>query len=193
MSGNAWPRRLVRWFCLRTGRCRLLYLKVGWPDHQEYAEFLRRHHGLSIGANTSINPQAELLMDGGLVKIGRDCSISAARFVTHSGYDRIIRELHHADVSSTAGIVVGDRCAIGLGAIIKYGVRIGDDCIVAMGAVVFEDVPAGSVVKGNPARITGSTHAYIARLKRRDAMRKLAAARTDLGFQQWREQWHVTE
>lgn len=193
MNSDAWPRRLVRWFCMRSGKCRALYLGFGRPDFLEHAEFLRRHHGLSIGPNTSINTGAALLMDPGLVKIGRDCSISAAQFVTHSGYDRIIREVHRADVSSTAGIVVGDRCAIGMGAIIKYGVRIGDDCIVAMGAVVFEDVPSGSVVRGNPARVTGSTHAYIARLKRREASKRLDAAVNDERYQQWRQVWQVTE
>ena len=32
------------------------------------------------------------------------------------------------------------------------GVRVGDQCIVGSGAVVTKDVPAGSIVAGNPAK-----------------------------------------
>lgn len=48
---------------------------------------------------------------------------------------------------------IGARCFIGARSIIMPGVRIGDNCIVAAGAVVTRDVPPGSVVAGNPARI----------------------------------------
>jgi acetyltransferase-like isoleucine patch superfamily enzyme len=193
VSSAAWARRLVRWYCMRTGSCRMLYLGIGKPDFFEYAEFLRRHHGMSIGANTSINTAAGVVMDDGLVKIGRDCSISAAQFVTHSGYDRIVRKVHGVRVDSRAGIVVGDRCAIGMGAIVKYGVTIGDDCIVAMGAVVLADVPAGSVVKGNPARVSGTTEAYIARLKKRATTDRFEATLSDANYQEWLGRWKVTE
>jgi hypothetical protein len=40
-----------------------------------------------------------------------------------------------------------------VGAIILPGSRIGDDSIVAAGAVVRGDIPPGSVVAGNPAKI----------------------------------------
>ena len=38
----------------------------------------------------------------------------------------------------------------------KQGVRIGQDSVVGTGAVVTEDVPRGSVVAGNPARVVRS-------------------------------------
>lgn len=37
-----------------------------------------------------------------------------------------------------------------------YGYHIGDKCIVGAGAVVTKDVPAHSVVAGNPAKIVRS-------------------------------------
>ena len=42
---------------------------------------------------------------------------------------------------------------MGANAVIIEGVRIGTGAVVGAGAVVLEDVPAGAVVTGNPARI----------------------------------------
>ena len=51
---------------------------------------------------------------------------------------------------------IGDNCFIGAHSIILPGVTIGDQCIVAAASVVARDVPAGSLVTGNPARIVES-------------------------------------
>jgi len=53
------------------------------------------------------------------------------------------------------GARVGDRCLIGMGAILLGGSVIGDECIVAAGAVVKEGavIPPRSLVAGVPARI----------------------------------------
>ena len=48
---------------------------------------------------------------------------------------------------------IGDNCFIGAHSIILPGVTIGDSCVVAAGSVVARDVPAGSLVAGNPARV----------------------------------------
>lgn len=50
-------------------------------------------------------------------------------------------------------ITIGDGCWLGGGAIVCPGVEIGDRAIVGAGAVVTRDVPADTVVAGNPARI----------------------------------------
>jgi maltose O-acetyltransferase len=50
-------------------------------------------------------------------------------------------------------VAIGRWCFIGGGGMILPGVTIGDECIVGSGAVVFEDVPARSIVVGNPARV----------------------------------------
>ena len=48
---------------------------------------------------------------------------------------------------------IGDNCFIGAHAIILPGVTIGNNCIVAAASLVARDVPSGSLVAGNPARI----------------------------------------
>ena len=50
-------------------------------------------------------------------------------------------------------VIIGKHCFIGARAIILKGVVIGDGATVGAGAVVSKDVPAGSVVAGNPARV----------------------------------------
>lgn len=54
------------------------------------------------------------------------------------------------------GIVIGDDVWIGANAVILDGVRIGSHSIVAAGAIVTRDVPAYSIVGGNPARLIRS-------------------------------------
>lgn len=54
-------------------------------------------------------------------------------------------------------VVVEDNVLIGANAVVLEGVRIGANSVVAAGAVVTEDVPAGSVVAGVPARIIKKT------------------------------------
>ena len=53
------------------------------------------------------------------------------------------------------GCTVGDRCLIGMGAILLDGAVLGDDCIVGAGALVTGKTvaPAGSVLLGSPAKV----------------------------------------
>jgi len=69
-----------------------------------------------------------------------------------------IRRVFHkmsgnVDSSSKGQITIGNDVWVGAGAIILSGVNIGDGAIVAAGAVVTKDVPAYSIVGGNPAKV----------------------------------------
>ena len=64
-------------------------------------------------------------------------------------------------------VEIGDGCFLGFGALVMPNVRIGNYCIIGAYSVVTKDVPAYSVVAGNPARIlrhydsaTGQWHTH---------------------------------
>lgn len=88
---------------------------------------------------------------------------AAARFGRHVIVNRASSVGHHADIGNLvsigpgvtiAGVVkIGDGVMIGAGAVILPKIEIGLGCVVGAGAVVIRDVPAGSLVLGNPARI----------------------------------------
>jgi acetyltransferase-like isoleucine patch superfamily enzyme len=57
--------------------------------------------------------------------------------------------------SVMSGPVIGARAQLGVNVTVLPYVRLGDGCIVGAGSVVTKDVPAGTVVYGNPAVVRG--------------------------------------
>jgi acetyltransferase-like isoleucine patch superfamily enzyme len=64
--------------------------------------------------------------------------------------DSIYRDWRYSENSP---IVIGENVWVGINSRINKGVTIGDNAIVAANAVVTKDVPANSVVAGNPGKI----------------------------------------
>ena len=54
---------------------------------------------------------------------------------------------------SASPVIIEDDVLIGANAVILEGVRVGKGAIVAAGAIVTQDVPAGAVVAGTPAKV----------------------------------------
>jgi len=51
---------------------------------------------------------------------------------------------------------IGSYCFVGANSLLMPGVTIGDHSVIAAGSVVTRDVPPGSMIAGNPARILRS-------------------------------------
>jgi acetyltransferase-like isoleucine patch superfamily enzyme len=99
---------------------------------------------MEIGEGTAISMGAKLdLTNPRGIHIGRYSVITfGAAILTHDYINKVDRDVR-----------IGDNCFIGAHSIILPGVTIGDGCIVAAGSVVARDVPAASLVAGNPARV----------------------------------------
>lgn len=54
------------------------------------------------------------------------------------------------------GPLIGRLAKIGANATVLPGIKIGEEALIGAGAVVTQDVPAGAVVVGNPARVINS-------------------------------------
>jgi acetyltransferase-like isoleucine patch superfamily enzyme len=72
------------------------------------------------------------------------CIVSAA--------GKVISYRRPAIQTRVEGPVIKRGSRVGTGAVLHPGIEIGPEGVVAMGTVVFEDVPAATLVLGNPAR-----------------------------------------
>ncbi len=90
---------------------------------------------ITVGARTSIQENAVLHIEAGTnLQIGEDCILG------------------HGVIAHGPG-KVGNKCLIGVGAIIMQGTTIGDGTIVAGGAVVRGNVKEKVMVAGVPAEV----------------------------------------
>lgn len=89
------------------------------------------------------------------IELGKNVMVAGYVHITdHShGYEDIEKPISLQKLISKGPIVIEDQCWIGFGCEILSGVHIGKHSIVAARTVVTKDVPAYSVVAGNPARI----------------------------------------
>ena len=106
-----------------------------------------RKAGMDIGRDTKISLRANLDMTNPRgVHIGDGTLISFNAVIFAHDLSRHFHTHTH----------VGCNCFIGAHSIVMPGIRIGDQSIVGAGSVVTKDVPPGSIVGGNPARILRS-------------------------------------
>lgn len=128
-------------------------------------------YGCSIGDGTKVGAYVEIQKNA---RIGARCKVSSHTFVcegvtiedevfiwhhvcfTNDRLPRACRAdgaLQTEQDWSVVPTLVRKRASIGSGAVILPGVTVGEGAIVGAGAVVTRDVPARTIVAGNPARV----------------------------------------
>ncbi|MBR3243183.1 MAG: gamma carbonic anhydrase family protein [Parasporobacterium sp.] len=112
---------------------------------------------IQVGEGASIWYGAVLRGDNDPIRIGKNTNIQDNTVVhVDEGYPVLIGDdvtIGHSCIIH--GCEIGDRCLIGMGAIIMNGAKIGKNSIVGAGALVTEnkEFPEGSLIVGSPAKV----------------------------------------
>jgi acetyltransferase-like isoleucine patch superfamily enzyme len=106
-----------------------------------------------IGRNVFVNQNCTFYDLGGL-DIADDVMIGPNVSLITSGHP--LEPSRRRAFTIAKPIVIERNVWIGAGATIIGGVRVGENSVVAAGSVVTRDVPADSLVGGNPARVIRS-------------------------------------
>lgn len=85
------------------------------------------------------------------VTIGKDCAIAWGVTICDHDFHKLY--LNGVQQIETAPIIIGNNVWIGMNSTILKGVTIGDGAVIAAHSVVTRDVPARSLVGGNPAKV----------------------------------------
>ncbi len=88
------------------------------------------------------------------IHIGKNCLIAGG--TTILSHEHIYRDPKNDFIPYTTETYIGDRCFVGIRAIVLPGVHIGDDCVIGAGCVVNKDIPSGCMAVGVPAKIVKS-------------------------------------
>ncbi len=112
-----------------------------------------RLNGVQTGRNLMISPGAKVDSHAGKVNIGGNCHITYGSVIlSHDGAPKQMR----ADDDGAGAVIIGNNVFVGLNAVISRNVRIGDNSVIGAGAVGTGDIPANSLVVGNPAKVVRS-------------------------------------
>lgn len=135
-----------------------------WPCH--VGEGTRVGAGVLIGALAHVGRECVLgdgtRVQGGsyladAIEVGEDAFIGPGATVVND------RHPPARDRRRWRPPVIGARAVLGANSTVVGGVTVGDDAVLAAGAVATEDIPAGEVWAGVPARYLMSRAAYEAR------------------------------
>jgi len=118
---------------------------------------------ITIGRNTFIG--GSLIASATRIEVGDDVLISwGCNIVDHNSHaiawgqrKHDVRDWYHNKKDWTHVIVkpvkIGNKSWLGLNVIVLKGVEVGEGAVVAAGSVVTKNVPAWTVVAGNPAKV----------------------------------------
>lgn len=108
---------------------------------------------VTLGENVSVWYGAVLRGDSGAISVGEGTNIQDGCVLHEETTVGSYCTVGHGAI--VHGCKIGDRCLIGMGAIILNGAVLGDDCIVGAGALVTGKTraEAGSLLLGSPAKV----------------------------------------
>ena len=109
----------------------------------------RREAVIHVGRHARLNGCTIVAAER--VDVGADCVLGSCEIRDHLPYSE--SPVDRRRPGRPQPVVIEDNVWIGGQVSVLPGVRIGRDTVVGMHAVVFDDIPPGVVVGGNPARV----------------------------------------
>jgi len=146
-------------------------------ENVTFSKFINLY-GCSIGDNTKVGAFVEIQKNA---RVGKNCKISSHTFICEGvsiednvfiGHNVTFINDTYPRATNPEGALQTEKdwkvepttvkqgASIGSGATILANVTIGERAIVGAGSVVTRDVPAGTIVAGNPARKRGENLRY---------------------------------
>lgn len=118
-------------------------LKVGTNFHRMHDVILDPSHCwlIEIGNDVTMAPRVHVLAHDTSTKM-------------HLGYTKIGR------------VKIGNKVFVGADTVILPNVTIGDNCVIGANSTVSKDIPAGSVVAGNPAKVITTMESFLEKNKK---------------------------
>jgi acetyltransferase-like isoleucine patch superfamily enzyme len=104
---------------------------------------------IHIGRHARLNGCTIVAADR--VEVGADCVLGSCEVRDHLPYSESPADRRRPGEAKP--IVIEENVWIGGQVSVLPGVRIGRDSVVGIHSVLFDDVPAGVIVGGNPARV----------------------------------------
>jgi putative colanic acid biosynthesis acetyltransferase WcaF len=149
------------WYFLK---CAFLLSALPWPSGLKVA--LLRSFGAKIGEGVVIKPRVNVhfpwklevgdhawigeevfILNFEPVKIGAQACISQRAFLCTGNHDYRDPQFTYRN----APITIGGGAWIGASVFVGPGVEVGDEAVAAAGSVITRNVPANTIVAGNPA------------------------------------------
>ncbi|WP_052343776.1 DapH/DapD/GlmU-related protein [Bacillus massiliigorillae] len=130
-----------------------LFGKVGINPSIEHNFHCDLGYNIHVGDNFYAGYNCTIL-DMAEVKIGNNCMIGPNVGLYTAGHSIEPKDRNKSGYAIP--IHIGNDVWIGGSSVVLAGVSIGDNSVVAAGSVVTKDVPANTVVAGNPAKVIKS-------------------------------------
>lgn len=109
---------------------------------------------ITIGENTMINNNCNIVAADSNIEIGQNCAIGQNFKCFSSDFHGLEKEnRNNPEEIKNASVKIGDDVFIGADVTILKGVTIGDGCVIGAGSVVTKSFEANSIIGGNPAKL----------------------------------------